>query len=205
MIGNRTWIGSGYVTQSKLIMGIVGIDVVVNEVGHIALVHFTVEDLSRVGPHDRYCFAVGIYLQFNGGNIPIGITGTFQAIGNGTYDLPTLDDPAQPGTNDNNDPFGGNNGDNQAKLVAGGPVQIYSPGYRNAYDLVLTEAGRLYVTDNGPNAGWGGQPGGGCVNNTVNGGNTYQDQLHYVPNKGYYGGHPNPVRGNKNNTFRLKK
>ncbi len=123
------------------------------------------------------------------------------AIGNGTYDLPTLDDQDQPGPNDNNDPFGGNNGQNQAKLVANGPVQIYSPGFRNAYDLVLTQAGKLYVTDNGPNAGWGGLPGGNCANNFENGGQTFIDQLHYVPNKGYYAGHPNPIRGDKSNTL----
>ncbi len=124
-----------------------------------------------------------------------------QAIGNGPYDLPTLDDEDQPGPNDNNDPFGGNNGKNQAKLVAGGPVQIYSPGYRNAYDLVLTQSGKLYVTDNGPNAGWGNVPNNACGNGFTNGGQTFIDQLHYVPNKGYYAGHPNPVRGNKSNTF----
>lgn len=123
------------------------------------------------------------------------------AIGNGTYDLPTIDDPDQPGPNDNNDPFGGNNGKNQAKLVAGGPVQVYSPGYRNAYDLVLAQSGNLYVTDNGPNAGWGGFPTNGCGNNFTNGGQTFIDQLHHVPHKGYYAGHPNPVRGDKNNTF----
>ncbi len=124
-----------------------------------------------------------------------------QAIGNGPYDLPTLDDEDQPGPNDNNDPFGGNNGKNQAKLVAGGPVQIYSPGFRNAYDLVLTQSGKLYVTDNGPNAGWGAIPGNACGNGFSNGGQTFIDQLHFVPHKGYYAGHPNPVRGNKNNTF----
>lgn len=123
------------------------------------------------------------------------------AIGNGPYDLPTLDDEDQPGANDNNDPFGGNNGKNQAKLVAGGPVQIYSPGFRNAYDMVLTESGKLYVTDNGPNTGWGGVPGGNCNNVFANGGQKFIDQLHYVPNKGYYAGHPNPVRGDKDNTF----
>jgi len=68
------------------------------------------------------------------------------AIGNGTYDLPTLDDEDRPGANDENDPFGGNNAKNQAKLVAGGPVQIYAPGFRNPYDLVLTEAGKLSCT-----------------------------------------------------------
>ncbi|MEJ7843806.1 MAG: hypothetical protein WKF95_18755, partial [Rubrobacter sp.] len=43
------------------------------------------------------------------------------AIGNTTYDLPTLDDPDRPGSPDAGDPFGGNDGLNQAKLVSGGP------------------------------------------------------------------------------------
>ena len=60
------------------------------------------------------------------------------AIGNTTYDLPTLDDETRPGTNDANDPFGGNDGKNQARLVPGGPVQVYSPGFRNPYDVVIT-------------------------------------------------------------------
>jgi uncharacterized protein (DUF736 family) len=87
------------------------------------------------------------------------------------YDLPTLDDPTRPNVNgitdpghssynglDVGDPFGGNDGLNQAMIVAGGPVQIYSPGFRNTYNLVITKAGRLYVTDNGANLGWGGLP-----------------------------------------------
>ncbi|MDO6462396.1 choice-of-anchor D domain-containing protein [Granulosicoccaceae sp. 1_MG-2023] len=117
------------------------------------------------------------------------------------YDLPTLDDEDRAGVNDANDPFGGNNGKNQAKLVDGGPVQIYSPGYRNAYDLVLTEAGRLYTIDNGPNVNWGGVPVGDCSNDLDDTGNTRQDGFHYISHKGYYGGHPNPTRGNKSNTF----
>ena len=80
------------------------------------------------------------------------------AIGNTTYDLPTLDDEARPGTTDANDPFGGNNGKNQARLVPGGPVQVYSPGFRNPYDLVITESGNMYTIDNGGNAGWGDVP-----------------------------------------------
>ena len=82
------------------------------------------------------------------------------AIGNTTYDLPTLDDEDRPGAADANDPFGGDDGKNQAKLVPGGPVQVYSPGYRNPYDVVLTRAGRLYTVDNGPNAGVGRRPAG---------------------------------------------
>ena len=87
------------------------------------------------------------------------------------YDLPTLDDPTRANSNgitdpdnasyngiDINDPFGGNDGLNQAMIVPGGPVQIFSPGYRNAYDLVVTQNGAVYVTDNGANVGWGGFP-----------------------------------------------
>ena len=122
-------------------------------------------------------------------------------IGNGTYDLPTLDDEDRPGANDNNDPFGGNNGKNMAILNPNGPVKIYAPGFRNAYDLVITDNGRMYTVDNGPNAGWGDKPGGNCLGNYADGGSTYGDNLHFVKNKGYYGGHPNPTRGSKNNKF----
>ncbi len=128
------------------------------------------------------------------------------AIGSTTYNLPTLDDEDRPGVNDANDPFGGNNGKNQAKLVPGGPVQIYSPGYRNPYDLVITQAGRLYTIDNGPNAGWGNIPvnegPAGLATNQINEpGVTYGDALHFVSSPGYYGGHPNPTRSNPNNKF----
>jgi large repetitive protein len=93
------------------------------------------------------------------------------------YDLPTLNDPtrndkagvaaANPSA-DVNDPWGGNDGLNQSIIVPGGPVQVYSAGYRNAYDVVLTEAGRLYTWDNGPNTGWGGTPIGEGTANCTN-------------------------------------
>lgn len=116
------------------------------------------------------------------------------------YDLPTLDDEDRPGVNDANDPFGGNNGKNQAILKNNSPIKIYSPGFRNAYDLVLTEAGRLYTFDNAGNNGWGGEP-INCTNTIVNQGKSYHDGLHHISHRGYYGGHPNPTRGNKSNTF----
>ena len=122
------------------------------------------------------------------------------AIGDTTYDLPTLDDEDRPGVDDENDPFGGNDGKNQAKLVQGGPVQIYASGMRNIYDIVQTESGNIYVWDNGPNSGWGGVPINSCSHDTGEGGSTFPDGLHLIE-KGYYGGHPNPTRGNKNNTF----
>lgn len=132
-------------------------------------------------------------------------------IGGSTYDLPTLNDPSRPDTGpggtDENDPFGGNNGANQAIVAAGGPVQVYSPGYRNPYDLVLMADGRMYAIDNGANSGWGGPPvgegpAGTCTNDANDSGSASQnDQLHYVSGPGYYAGHPNPTRANTANTF----
>lgn len=128
------------------------------------------------------------------------------AIGNTTYDLPTLDDENRTGAVDANDPFGGNNGKNQAKLVPGGPVKIHAAGFRNPYDVVITKSGRMYTIDNGANAGWGGipkseGPTGICTNEVSEPGTTDPDELHFVSAAGYYGGHPNPTRGNKANTF----
>ena len=127
------------------------------------------------------------------------------AIGETTYDIPTLDDEDQPGV-DTTDPFGGNSGKNQAVLVPGGPVQVHAPGFRNPYDVVFTSQGRLYSVDNGPNAGWGDVPVGegpeGNATNEVNEpGLTYGDGLHFITGPGYYGGHPNPTRSNPSNTF----
>jgi glucose/arabinose dehydrogenase len=126
-------------------------------------------------------------------------------IGSGTYDMPTLDDPARPGTVDANDPFGGDNGANQAKIVAGSPVQLFATGFRNPYDLLRSSKGVLYATDNGNNAGQGDVPikegpKGNCTNGVNEPGVTGPDSLHVI-SKGYYGGHPNPTRGNKANTF----
>lgn len=122
------------------------------------------------------------------------------------YDLPTLDDPTRSntGSDDPNDPFGGNNGRNQARLVTDGPVQIASAGYRNPYDVELTEAGELYTWDNGPNSGWGGVPvnegsAGQCTNEfNESNGSGYGDGLHHITGSDYYGGHPNPTRANPN-------
>lgn len=126
------------------------------------------------------------------------------AIGERTFDLPTLDDPARPGTDDAGDPFGGAAGANQARLVPDGPVTVYAPGFRNPYDIVLTAAGRLYTIDNGANPGWGDAPlpaGGRCTNEARPGGAHQDDTLHWIRSEGYYGGHPNPTRANPANLF----
>ncbi len=160
---------------------------------------------------------------------------TIQTDGNGRdyiYDLPTLDDPTRANANgitdpdtpgydgiDMNDPFGGNDGLNQSIVDPTGPVQIFSPGFRNAYDLVVTESGALYVTDNGANGGWGGFPfneGGATVTNNYDpaepGSDSPAPDGEFINNEdhlqlittniqtytsgSFYGGHPNPTRAN---------
>ncbi|NJO01653.1 MAG: hypothetical protein HC880_08145 [Bacteroidia bacterium] len=153
----------------------------------------------------------------NGGNLLKDQDGDY------VYNIPTVDDPTRsnvtnpdygkvpnaPQQIDQNDPWGGNDGLNQAKIVSGGPVRIFSPGYRNAYDLVITQSRRMYVTDNGANQGWGGFPtneGGGTVTNNYlsdASGNepgtnpTYQYNGQHVNNKD----HLQWVKGGSNNTI----
>jgi len=135
------------------------------------------------------------------------------AIGNSTYDLPTLDDPstardtATPGV-DLDDPFGGHGGFNMATIELGSPVQIHATGFRNPYDVLIASDGKMYTVDNSPNAGEGGIPNnesplGTCdllVANPDPGGTTEWDPLHWVreitPGQRYHGGHPNPTRAN---------
>ncbi|CAH0999301.1 hypothetical protein LEM8419_00599 [Neolewinella maritima] len=148
------------------------------------------------------------------------------------YDIPTLDDPTRANVNgiidpdapgytgsDVGDPWGGNDGLNQAMIVEGGPVQIFSGGFRNTYDLVVTADGKVYSTDNGANGGWGGLPvnegmdgtvtnnyipsepgstspvGGEKVNNVDHLTLITTDIQNYTPGS-FYGGHPTPIRAN---------
>ncbi len=167
--------------------------------------------------------------------------GPFTDSRNGTkfvYDLLTLDDPTRtnitssdpafpyavghPRRNfsvDPGDPFGGNDGFNQAISEPGSPVQIHSPGYRNPYDVLVASNGKLWTWDNGANGGWGGtpklrdstgaekgwinqagvtyNPGAGdyCTNElNENASITMSDGLHLIASAGYYGGHPTPLR-----------
>ncbi|MCO4746767.1 MAG: hypothetical protein KC912_18370 [Proteobacteria bacterium] len=72
-------------------------------------------------------------------------------------------------------------------------ASVYAPGFRNPYDLVVSEAGQVYATDNGPNRTWGGSP-TDCSHRPDEGGETAPDTLHRIE-PGTYGGHANPVRG----------
>jgi outer membrane protein assembly factor BamB len=126
------------------------------------------------------------------------------AIGNSTYDLPTLVDESHPGLVG---PFGGDQGKHQAKITSGSPVQVYAPGFRNAFALVRMQAGTLVAVDNGPNAGWGDVPLGegtnGTCTNAIQEPGVHEDDSLHVLKPGYYGGHPNPTRANRGNTFNV--
>lgn len=88
---------------------------------------------------------------------------------NYVYDIPTLNDPSRsPSEEALTDPFGGNDGFNGGKIDPNGPVQIYSAGYRNAYDVEVTEDGRVWTYDNGANNSWGGRPVGEAGDNGGN-------------------------------------
>ncbi|MUV56781.1 choice-of-anchor D domain-containing protein [Halogeometricum sp. CBA1124] len=118
------------------------------------------------------------------------------------YDLPTLDPDATP----TDGPFGGMDGANMAKWTADSPVDVYSPGYRNAYDIALGESGKLYATDNSANPGWGGivvdeGPQGVCTNEQNEQDEFSAAGVYHVDGEDYYAGHPNPTRGNPNSQF----
>lgn len=151
-----------------------------------------------------------------------GLKGGTSYVDEYVYALPTLDDPTRLNDGNGHDiatgttgasdaeagsTFGGNDGRNQAKFDLDGPVQVYSPGYRNAYDVVITEGGNIYTFDNGPNNGWGGdvvdingvevtsetQIATNAPNLSDNTNDGDPDNLHIVE-PGTYGGHPNPTR-----------
>ena len=73
-----------------------------------------------------------------------------------------------------------------------GDVSVYAPGFRNPYDLVWHSNGRLYATDNGPNAGYG--PGSQDCSTAFPGDAAALDALELVVAGDYYG-HPNRNRG----------
>ena len=165
-----------------------------------------------------------------------------QTDSNGTsykYNLPTLQNVSKAellsSDNDHPDPWGGDDGLNQAMLDPNGPVVIYASGFRNLYDIVMTQSGRIYGVDNGANGNWGGfpeyeesydvtnnyisgepgstgigpnpsnYPGSVTLHDGLNGtiasdGNpdsqvNNKNGLHLI-SKGYYGGHPAPIRAN---------
>lgn len=78
----------------------------------------------------------------------------------------------------------------------GGDVSAYAVGLRNPYDIVIHSNGKIYSTDNGPNAGLG----GGSTSCTTQDPDPWApelrgpDELNLIEPGNYYG-HPNRNRG----------
>ena len=72
-----------------------------------------------------------------------------------------------------------------------GDVSVFASGLRNPYDLEIHSNGRIYATDNGPNAGVGAAS-TGCA--TQQPSSTESDELNLIEAGEYYG-HPNRNRG----------
>ncbi|PZX52090.1 malectin domain-containing carbohydrate-binding protein, partial [Algoriphagus chordae] len=160
------------------------------------------------------------------------------------YDIPTLDDPSRANVdniydpNDLNytgidvgDPWGGNDGLNQAMLIPDGPIQIFASGLRHSYDLVVMGNGSVYATNNGANTEWGGLPenegnpltvtnnylqgepgtsqsnpsaSGEYVNNNDHLLLITNDLTTYNPGD-FYAGHTNPIRANPGTPYVLNQ
>ena len=128
------------------------------------------------------------------------------------YDLPTLDDisVANDGLRedanglDTAGPWGGNDGLNMSVLPADAPLRIYASGFRNNYDLVISESGQLYTVDNGSNGGLGGNPivdaNGNATSQPNQGGSGNPEPLFLIEDGGYYG-HPNPALSNQSQSW----
>ena len=81
--------------------------------------------------------------------------------------------------------------DNGNQVGALGDVEVFAPGFRNPFGMVYHSNGLLYVTDNGPNVGYG-KMAMGCDGKTIPDVEE-EDRLHIVE-KGKYYGQPNLKR-----------
>ena len=64
-------------------------------------------------------------------------------------------------------------------------IEVFASGQRNAYDLVLTTAGRIYATDNGPNVGYGPASTGADTDSGIH--PQHDDELNLIREGNYYG------------------
>jgi Malectin domain/Glucose / Sorbosone dehydrogenase/IPT/TIG domain len=82
--------------------------------------------------------------------------------------------------------------DDGNQIGALGFVEVYAPGVRNPFGMVLHSNGNLYVTDNGPNLAYGAMA-MGCKGESIPD-TEEEDRLHLIE-KGKYYGQPNLKRG----------
>jgi N-acetylneuraminic acid mutarotase len=76
-------------------------------------------------------------------------------------------------------------------VAPGSDVELHAPGLRNAYGMLFTTKGRLYVTDNGPNLTFGAK----SLSATTQGPDPYDDDELNLIERGNYYGSPNRNRG----------
>jgi glucose/arabinose dehydrogenase len=80
---------------------------------------------------------------------------------------------------------------NDVDVALGTDVTVYAAGFRNAFDLVFTTAGRLYATDQGPRSGLG----AASTSAATEGPDPEQRDTLNLVEEGQYYGHPNRNRG----------
>lgn len=78
-----------------------------------------------------------------------------------------------------------------AEVVPGVDIRVFAAGFRNLYDLVVMQDGRIFGVDNGPNKPYGLASTGA---NTTGPDPTHIDEVVYLQDGNYYG-HPNRNRG----------
>jgi glucose/arabinose dehydrogenase len=74
-------------------------------------------------------------------------------------------------------------------------ISVYTPGFRNPFDIVWTTKGKLYGTDNGPNTGYGAAS---TSATTQTSDPNAPDELNLLLQNSYHG-HPNRNRGRSDN------
>jgi IPT/TIG domain/Glucose / Sorbosone dehydrogenase len=133
------------------------------------------------------------YFQVGGntnGGVPGGLSGSKklkESLLSGATLVANLADPLFDGYLTYNAPDNGN-------LASGHGVEVFAPGNRSPFDLVLHSNGNLYGSDNGPNLSYGGMS-ASCTGKVPDLPDLFEkDKLNLLVRGKYYG-HPNRKRG----------
>ena len=77
-------------------------------------------------------------------------------------------------------------------VLDSGDIEVFAPGMRNPFDLVLTTWGYWYATDNSPNSGYGFESTGQTTDSGIHADSSTDEVL--LLEQGHYYGHPNRAR-----------